>query len=103
MSTQWACQDSTRSLDFALLALIPERHAIDLHRIGSDQHERDDAGIRARVLESIMHAGRDLLARTQRSAEFEDSPADALANLCRRLFAYSGRNTLVERVSQLNG
>ena len=37
-----------------------------------------------------MHAGRGLLARTQRSAEFEDSPADALANLCRRLFDHRG-------------
>ena len=37
-----------------------------------------------------MHAGRGLLARTRQRAVFEDSPADALANLCRRLFDHRG-------------
>ena len=37
-----------------------------------------------------MHAGRGLLARTRQRTVFDDLPADALANLCRRLFDHRG-------------
>ena len=44
----------------------------------------------ARILESIMHVGRDVLARTRQSARREEKPADALFNLCRQLLDHRG-------------
>ena len=43
-----------------------------------------------RILESIMHVGRELLARGHDSASGEDEPADALGNLCRALLDHRG-------------
>ena len=47
------------------------------------------AGFR-RILESIMHVGRDLLARTHQSTGPEDQPADTLIRLCRQILDHRG-------------
>lgn len=46
-----------------------------------------------RILESIMHVGRGLLARTRQSAVVADQPAQALAEQCRTLLDHRGEAT----------
>jgi len=56
---------------------------------GTLRMRRRPAGF-ARILDSIMHVGRDLLARGRQSVRREDEPADALGDLCRQLLDHRG-------------
>jgi malonyl-CoA decarboxylase len=54
-----------------------------------------------RILDSIVHAGRDLLARTHRRASVEDAPAEALAELCQQLLDHRGEASGLALASQI--
>ena len=51
-----------------------------LNDTGAFRTGRKSAGFR-RILESIMHVGRDVLARRRQSARRDDEPAEALGTL----------------------
>jgi len=54
-----------------------------------------------RILDSIVHAGRDLLARTQRRPSAEAAPAEALAELCEQLLGHRGEASGLALASQI--
>ena len=56
---------------------------------GAFRAGRRSAGF-GRILDSIMHVGRDLLARNRQIARLEDEPANALGDLCRQLLDHRG-------------
>jgi malonyl-CoA decarboxylase len=71
-----------------------------LEETGTFRKERRSTSF-GRILDSIVHAGRDLLARTHRRTRIEDAPADALAELCQQLLDHRGEASGLALASEI--